>query len=385
MMNSQKWLSINFFAFFFTWGVFLPFWTGWLTGEKGLSVSHASIIMSAGMLARAFSTFFLFPAATKRYSLRHVMMWSGFLSLMLMVLYIPVDSFLMLFIITVLFNLVYPNLLPAMESSSSVLMQAEKIQYGKSRSFGSIGYAVALLVIGAVTAVWSEQSILWTMLIGLAFLWLLHTRSAPPSLALKPKVIAGEDNLSTYKRLLTSKPFVTVLVLAILLQGAHASYYNYGYIYLQDLGVNSLYIGIVLNVAVLLEILFFTQADRLFSTKKESTLFLIAGIGSTLRWLLVFLFPVVWVFIVTQLLHAVSFGIAHYAFIQYISKRLPSNEIPAAQGMYAALAMSLSTAVLTFAGGYLYEFSPGIAFLGMTLCSIPAIVLVLFTRKKFSY
>jgi len=385
MSKSEKWLSINFFAFFFTWGVFLPFWTGWLTTEKGLSVSHASIIMGAGMFARAISTFILFPAATKRYSIRNVMLWTAFLSLLLMSLYIVANTFMPLLIITVLFSLVYPNLLPAMESSASMLMQVEKIHYGKSRSYGSIGYTIALLLIGAVAAVWSEQAILWVMLLGLAFTSYLHTRPAPPSLSLKPSVIKSERSNSTYKRLLTSKPFVTVLILAILLQGSHASYYNYGYIYLQDLGVNSFYIGVVLNVAVLLEILFFTQADRLFANKKESTLFLIAAIGSTLRWLLIFFFPTVWVFIISQLLHAISFGIAHYAFIQFISKRTAPDLIPAAQGMYAAFAMSLSTALLTFAGGYLYEINPGVAFLGMTLCTIPAILIVLFTRKKCAY
>ncbi|HEX5563577.1 MAG TPA: MFS transporter, partial [Sporosarcina sp.] len=40
-MNNQRWLSISFFTFFFTWGVFLPYWTGWLTIEKGLSVKDA--------------------------------------------------------------------------------------------------------------------------------------------------------------------------------------------------------------------------------------------------------------------------------------------------------------------------------------------------------
>lgn len=385
MINSQRWLSVNFFAFFFTWGVFLPFWTGWLTTEKDLSVSHASLIMGAGLFARAFSTFILFPTATKLFSLRQNMIWMAFLSVLLMVLYIPANNFSTLLIITILFSLVYPNLLPAMESSATLLIQSDKIHYGKSRSYGSIGYAIALLLIGLFTSIWSEQAILWVMLLSLAFMWYLHTRPAPISLSLRPEVVKDAHKKTDFKRLLTSKPFVTVLVLAILLQGAHASYYNFGYIYLQDLEVNSLYIGVVLNVAVLLEILFFTQADRLFSRKKESTMLLIAGIGSTLRWLLIFLFPTVWVFIISQLLHAVSFGVAHYAFIQFISKRLASDEIPAAQGMYSAFAMSLSTAVLTFAGGYLYEISPGAAFLGMTLCSVPAIVIVLITRKKFSY
>lgn len=385
MINSQKWLSTNFFAFFFTWGVFLPFWTGWLTTEKGLSVSHASLIMGAGMLARAISTFVLFPSATKIFSLRVVMMWTAFLSLLVMALYIPANTFVSLLLITIAFNFVYPNLLPAMESSASVLIQNEQIHYGKSRSFGSIGYTVGLLLIGAVVAIWSEQAILWVMLAGLAFMWVSHTRPAPVSLTLKHKSIDGENRKSNFKRLLSSKPFVTVLILAILLQGAHASYYNFGYIYLQDLGVNSLYIGLVLNVAVLLEILFFTRADKLFANTKVSTMFLIAGIGSTIRWVLIFLFPNVWVFNISQLLHAASFGVAHYAFIQYISRSLSPSDIPAAQGMYAAFAFSLSTAILTLAGGYLYEIHPGAAFLGMTLCSIPSIVIVLLTRKKFSY
>ena len=385
MINSQKWLSINFAAFFFTWGVFLPYWTGWLTNEKGLSVFHASIIMGAGMVARAISTFVFFPVATKLLSLRRVMVWAAFISVIIMSLYIFANTFIPLLIITIVFSLVYPNLLPAMESSASVLIQTERIHYGKSRSFGSIGYTVGLLLIGAVTAIWNEQAILWVMLIGLAFMWFLHTRPAPPSLAIKPQIREGKNKTSEVKRLITSKPFVTVLILSILLQGAHASYYNYGFIYLQELGVNSLYIGLVLIVAVLLEILFFARADLYFSNTKISTMYLIAASGSTLRWVLIFLFPTVWVFVFSQLLHAVSFGVAHYAFIQFISKRLSQNEIPTAQGMYASLAMGLSTAILTFAGGYLYEISPGIAFLGMTSCTIPSIILVLLTRKKFSY
>ena len=384
-MNYQKWLSINFFTFFFTWGVFLPYWTGYLIIEKGLSVTNASIIMGAGMLGRAFSTFILFPAATKRTSLRKVMVWTAGLSLITMTFFITADTFIPLLIITVLFSIVYPILLPAMESSASVLMQSERIHYGKSRSFGSLGYTIGLLLIGAATALWSEQAILWVMLIGLVVMWILHTRPSPAVLTSVPKVEISGNRKSDFKRLLASKPFVIVLVLAILLQGAHASYYNFGYIFLQDLGVNSFYIGIVLNVAILLEILFFTRADSLFLNTKVSTMFLIAGIGSTLRWILIFLFPTVWIFVLSQLLHALSFGVAHFAFIQFISKRLSPDEIPAAQGMYAAFAMSLSTAILTFAGGYLYEVSPGLSFLGMALCTIPAIVLVLLTRNKFQY
>ncbi|MBW9235237.1 hypothetical protein JQK62_24095, partial [Leptospira santarosai] len=92
--------------------------------------------MGAGMLARAVSTFVLFPAATKIFSLRVVMMWTAFLSLLVLALYIPANTFVPLLLITIAFNFVYPNLLPAMESSASVLIQNEEVHYGKSRSFG---------------------------------------------------------------------------------------------------------------------------------------------------------------------------------------------------------------------------------------------------------
>ncbi|MBO0602129.1 3-phenylpropionate MFS transporter [Sporosarcina sp. E16_3] len=384
-MNNQRWLSMSFFAFFFTWGVFLPYWTGWLTIEKGLSVTAASFIMGAGMIARSLSTLLVFPYLTRKMSMIRVMKWMSLTALILTLLYLPDSPFIVLLFITILFSAVYPMILPAVESSASVLMQTEGIHYGKSRSFGSIGYTIALLLIGAATAIWTEQAILYIMIVGLAIATLFFMRPAPEALRLNSVKDDTTKRDINFKSLFTSKGFAIVMILAILLQGAHASYYNFGFIFLDNLGVNGIYIGIILNIAVLFEILFFTRADRLLANVKVSTMFLIAGIGSTVRWILIALFPYISVFIGTQLLHALSFGVAHFAFIKFISEKLPHDQIATAQGMYVAFAMSLSTAILTFLGGYLYDISPRLAFLGMIICSVPAIIIVLMTRKKYAY
>ena len=384
-MNNQRWLSFSFFVFFFTWGVFLPYWTGWLTIEKGLSVTAASIIMGAGMIARSLSTFLVFPYLTQKLSLIRAMKWMSLAALILALLYLPDSPSIVLLIITVLFSAVYPMILPAVESGASILMQTEGIHYGKSRSFGSIGYTVALLLIGAATAIWTEKAILYIMIAGLAIATLFFMRPAPAALQLNPVKGNSTKRAIDFKALFTSKGFAVVLILAILLQGAHASYYNFGFIFLNDLGVNGFYIGIILNVAVLFEILFFTYADRLLANVKVSTMFLLAGIGSTARWILISSFPYITVFIGTQALHALSFGLAHFAFIQFIFEKLPRDQIAGAQGIYAAFAMSLSTAILTFLGGYLYDISPRLAFLGMIICSVPAIIIVLTTKKRYVY
>lgn len=383
-MNNQKWLSLNFFAFFFTWGVFLPYWTGWLTNDKGISVSGASLIMGAGMFARSLSTLIFFPLMTRIFSLGKLMQGLAIGSFVLMLLHMPANSYLWLFILTFAFSFVYPNLLPAMESGATVLMKTDHIHYGKSRSYGSVGYTMALLIVGAATAVWQESAIYWVMLAGLLFMAITQSATSPIPLQTKPEPKKSSSG-SAMKELLRSKPFMLMLLITTLLQGAHAAYYNYGFIYLQDVGVNSFYIGLILNVAILFEILIFAKADTWFANWSVSSMFLLAGIGSTLRWVLIFLFPSVWVFIFSQVFHALSFGVAHFAFIRYIFQKLDPLHIPAAQGMYAAIAMSLSVAALTIIGGFLYEISPGLSFLGMALFSGSAILLVLLTRKRFSY
>lgn len=381
-MNHQRWLSKNFMTFFFTWGVFLPYWTGWLVAHKGLSISQASLVMGLGLVVRAISTMFLFPALSKRWSNKQVLLFFTAFSLVVTLFYVPASSFSSLLMITLLFHVAYPSLLPAVESSATVLMQVGGIHYGKARSFGSSAFIVSVLIISMLTGIFGEQAILWSMIAGLIGMLLIQLLPAPNVLAETPRMTR---NAVSMKQLFSMKSFVVVLVVVILLQGAHASYYNYGYIYLQHLNVNPFYIGMVLNVAVLFEVLYFLKADTFLVRWRPSSLLLVAAAGATIRWGMIFLFPNIWLFIVSQALHALSFGMAHIAFIRYITKTLPQEQMANAQGLYSALAMSLSAAVLTLFGGALYELEPGLAFLGMTVCTVPAIVLLLATRKRFNY
>lgn len=381
-MNHQRWLSKNFITFFFTWGVFLPYWTGWLIAHKGLTITQASLVMSLGLVVRAGSTMFLFPALSKRWSNKSVLIFFTVFSLAVTLLYVPAQSFGSLLVITLLFHAAYPALLPAVESSATVLMQHGGIQYGKARSLGSIAFIVSVLMISMLTGVFGEQAILWSMIAGLAGLLIIQLMPAPDILS--EKRVAVKKAVSM-KQLVAVKGFVVVLIVVILLQGAHASYYNYGYIYLQHLDVNPFYIGMVLNVAVLFEVLYFLKADTWLARWRPSSLLLLSAVGATLRWAMIYFFPSLTMFIVSQALHALSFGVAHIAFIRYITKALPQEQMANAQGLYSALAMSLSAAVLTLFGGMLYEVEPGLAFIGMTICTVPAIVLLVVTRKRFDY
>ncbi len=383
-MNNQRWLSQNFFTFFITWGIFLPYWTGWLVDAKHLTVSQASIVMGCGLLARATSNLFFFPTLAKYVHNKRLITILAVGALMTTLLYIPSTSFLMLLIVTILFSVFYPALLPAVESSAATLVQHGNVHYGKSRSYGSFGFVIAVLIISMLTGVFGKNVIFWSMIIGLIGMLLMQQLATPKELLVVPTKEQRAKSLSM-KTLWQIKGFPIVLFIVILLQGAHASYYSYGYIYLEDLQVDPFYMGMIINIAVISEILYFMKADTLFTKWRPSSLLLLAASGSSLRWLLIYLFPNVWVFIASQTLHALSFALAHFAFIGYLTKTLPKEQIPNAQGLYSALAMGLSTAILTFLGGYLYEISPGLSFAAMLICTVPAIGILLVTRNNYKF
>ena len=235
------------------------------------------------------------------------------------------------------------------------------------------------MILTLFTAAMGDEIILWALLLGILIFIFLGFMHSPDVLSKKPKMNHNEKH--GMMSLFRIKHFGLVLIIVILLQAAHASYYSYGYIFLQEIDARKYLIGLILNIAVIAEIIFFSIADKRFQQFSVGFLLALAALGSTVRWILVFSFPNVIVFCFAQTLHAFSFAMGHYAFMKYLIKSIPPAQIPKAQGMYSALALSWSTAVLTIFGGFLYDIEPGYAFIGMITCTIPSMLLALVYLK----
>ncbi|WP_042355620.1 MFS transporter [Bacillus rubiinfantis] len=380
-MNTQRWMSTQFFSFYLTWGIFLPYWSGWMIHTKGISVTQVSMIMSLGLVARGLFTLFVYPFLAEKYSSKTLLNGMAIGSFITILCYIPADSFSSLLAVTLLLHIVYPTLMPALDSAAGLLVQHNQLKdYGKSRSWGSLGFIVPSLFLTAITASMGDKVILWALLIGMVLFVCLGFLRAPDILSKKVK---GQQKKQVgIRSLFHTRHFGLVLIIVILLQAAHASYYSYGYIFLQDIHAPQAFIGIILNISVFAEILFFTLADRVFRNFSVGALMTLSAMGSSVRWIMVFAFPTVTVFCLSQTLHAFSFAMSHYAFMKFLIQQIPDRLIPQAQGIYSALALSWSTAVFTMLGGVLYEMDPRLAFLGMILCTIPALLLAIVYQKS---
>ncbi|WP_052309315.1 MFS transporter [Kurthia senegalensis] len=310
----------------------------------------------------------------------HVLQWTSAISFLLAISYLFAEGYVLLFIITSLFNFFFPMLMPALDATASSLTKHEGLRYAKARSYGSIGFICSVLIVSMLSGEFGDDVFLFAMIAVLGVLTMMMWTTAPEIATEKPTAAAGEK--ASLHSVFRVPKFGTVLVLAILLQGAHAAYYNYGYLYLQQLDVPKFYIGFIINVSVILEIVLFTFADQLFKKWTPGNMFALAAAGSTIRWVLIYLFPNVEMFVVSQLFHSLSFALAHYAFMQFITKNVPTVSLANAQGLYATFAQSFATAILTFYATYLYGFSMRTAFLGMIICTIPALLIGLYIGRK---
>ncbi|MED0988014.1 3-phenylpropionate MFS transporter [Bacillus paramycoides] len=378
-MNSTSWLSTRYFTFFFTWGIFLPYWIVWLINGKSFTVEEAGIIVSIGFIFRSFTTLYIFPYLCRRTTLTKLVIFIPLLSFLLLLLFIELNSFQSILVATIIFSLLYPMLLPLNETVASLLSKEENVKYGNCRLWGSVGYITALVAVALLSNLIGEKNIIYIMLFGCCLMFLSGLIRTPN--LLNKKITKKKISLMPF---LKSPKFIICISICILIQGAHAAYYNYGVIYLRDLGISTSVIGLILILAVVAEVIFFSIADRFFSKVKLSVLFAFASFASIVRWLMIYFFMNEVAFISSQLLHAFTFGMVHYTFMRFVNEEIDRELVPAAQGIYASLGMSLSTGILTVIGGHLYSYSPNLPFLGMAVVSLPCLFLSirLYTRYE---
>ena len=83
-------------------------------------------------------------------------------------------------------------------------------------------------------------------------------------------------------------------------------------------------------------------------------------------------------------LHGLSFALLHLAAMQLIGANVPLRLAATAQAVYGTLAIGASTALLTFASGWLYASLASASFWVMALLCIIAIPLTAGLTSGFS-
>ncbi|HAS6322409.1 3-phenylpropionate MFS transporter [Vibrio vulnificus] len=345
------WISQYFLGFFFAYGVYLPFWSLWFK-EQGVSSTDIGLLVGIGLATRCVANMVITPRIHKAEHIMPALRWLSFAALIFVGFhFFTGGSFWLMALATVLFNLCCGPVVPLSDALANYYARLKMLDYGRTRLWGSIAFIAGSTVVGYLISLYGTDMILYTALVGVFISLLLSMRSANVM-----PVTCSEHHSERPKltQLLTDSPVVKFLLLAALIQGSHAAYYSFSAIYWQQAGHSEEIIGYLWSLGVVSEVAVFALSKRLFAGWSLRALFVAASIGVMLRWGITASTTLLLGLVLVQLLHGVTFAMAHIAAIQYIQNS-EEHKMVALQALYNALPLGAFIAAMTAFSGWGFE------------------------------
>ena len=363
-MSSKNWLSTNYFLQFAVNGVFLPFWILYLTGVKNLTVLEASTIFSMLYLARFLGGIFLNPYLLKRYNISLSLKISVIAGILLALSYGITSNKIILTLITFMFGLVYYTVAPFIESLASLFLKEEGIDYGKARTWGSVSFTLVGIAAGGIIGYVGSVALYYILII-LLVLYVVFMFLPQPKLV-RTLTVNKSDNNNTgklYSWILKDKNAILLILVIFLYQLSHTAYNNYNALYLESMNINAKWLsGLILNISVIAEILFFIFSKKIIGKIKSTQLLVFCGIGAIIRWLMLAIFHNIYVFVVMQTFHAITFAVGHIAFILILNNRFNTEKIIDMQILYTAICYQLSMTIGLYIMGAIWDINSSLVF-----------------------
>ncbi len=329
-------LSAFYFFYFAAVGVYIIFLPKVLQ-DIGYSMTDIGILLALAPLMR-FATPFLF--------LKHIILTQTFFKIILilsvvssLLFYVTIDNFYLFMINNAILGVCLSVLLPYIEL---IAIKELKNMYGKSRLFGSIGFAIISLVLAkyltepSIALHYYFATTLLTAII--AFSLLKYDEKEHPK-------TQNDEKFSLLK-------YWAFWVSLFFMQVSFGGYYNFFTIYETAQGVSLETISYLWVFAIICEILmFYYQAPLL-----KRNLILITKLSilvTAFRWFMLYLFPdSLIVSFLTQSLHAFSFGLYHSAVILFLYKIYENKKL--AQQFMLGIAYGLGGFIGAIVSGYVY-------------------------------
>lgn len=369
VLQSTRWLALSYFTYFFSYGIFLPFWSVWLQGE-GIPPETIGILLGAGLVSRFLGSLIIAPSVKNPSHLVTALRILALLTLAFAIGFWFGSGWAWLMIVIAGFNLFFGPLVPLTDALAATWQKQISMDYGKVRLWGSLAFVIGSALTGKLVYVWGHNAILYSLTVAVAamLLGVLLRPNVMPKGEIRSNVLPA----TKWKILLSEGPVWRFLLCVTLLQGAHAGYYSFSAIYWKEAGYSAATIGYLWSLGVVAEILVFAFSNVLFRRWTARGLLLLSAISGIIRWSLMASTTELHWLLLIQILHCGSFTVCHLAAMRFIAARRGADVIRL-QSVYSGLAMGGGIAVMTVISGFLFEHIQGGVFWVMALVAVPAL------------
>ena len=258
-------------------------------------------------------------------------------------------------------------LAPLLDAVTLALAGAGRLDYGRTRAWGSVSYMLATAGGGALLAQGGSGLVPGLLAAGYAGAALFAMRL--------PDVEAGPRRSGGIRGLFRDRAFVLALVASALIQGSHAAYYSFAALHWRAAGIGDSTIGLLVAEGIVAEIALFVWGRDLVRRLGAARLTAIAAIACIVRWTALAFVTDVPLLALLQPLHAATFAFQHLSTMLVLA-RIPPQRAGMAQTLMSAIGFSAATASLVWLTGQLYGSWHGLAFLPMAATGAAALLTV---------
>ena len=372
------WISQYFIGFFFAYGVYLPFWALWFE-EQGVTPTDIGLLLGIGFATRCVANMVITPRIHKVEHLMPALRWLSFAALIFVAFhFFTGGNFWLMALATVLFNSCVGPIIPLSDSMANYYSRLKMLDYGRTRLWGSVAFIAGSTVVGMLVARYGTDMILYTALAGIFLSLVAGMRKTNP---MPMTTVESQAERPKLTELLRDHAVIKFLVLVALIQGSHAAYYSFSTIYWKGAGYSEEIIGYLWSLGVVAEVAVFAFSKRMFAGWTLRALFVVASLGVALRWGLTASTTALIALVAIQLLHGVTFAMAHIAAIQYIQNS-EQHKMVALQALYNAIPLGAFIAIMTALSGWGYEHWGSNIFWVMAAMGIVALFVKLEPNSK---
>lgn len=381
MMN-QRYLQLIYILFFAVEGILYALWPVWLK-TIGFSVSEIGLLIAAAFWPQAISGFILGNLSDWKYNPAIIASFLALLSSICIIFSLISSSLSSYVFLSIIYGAAWTSVLPISESALITSETQGKVDYGVTRSLGSIAFIVSSVLAGFLVVGFSYR-----IVPKFIALFMFVTFMACIGLAFSNKKIAQTNNKKSRMNIqhLMNKKFFIIVFSCGLIQLSHALYFSNISVWWSNKGYSAFLISIFWGVSVIAEACFFAISPKVLKFLTVERVIAISAFFASVRWLLFPVIHTIEAIIFWQCLHALSFAAYHSALMRFLRDHVPEQLRGTALGFYYSFAVALPMGCMMPVSAYLFENFGSAAYFLMALISMAGAFLVLFSihRKKLS-
>ena len=351
----------NFYFFYFTTiGIVVPYW-GLYLKHLGFSPMQIGQLMGILLLTKVIAPN-LWATVADRAAIKHgnslaILRFATGMTLICYLMIAFADHYWSMALGMFTFCVFWNACLPQMEAATLNQLDNQRERYGEIRLWGSIGFIVSVMVVGAVIDFFGPQGIFAAGAVSmsamfLASFWLVYQVRKKQMLEVVD--LAHMQKKKPLNQLL-NKQIIILLLLCFFMQMSHSPFYTFYSIYLESYGYSKLHIGILWSSGVVFEIVIFLAGYRLLRRFELTHILSFTFFAAALRWSLVAAYPENSVIMfIAQMMHALTYGLYHIVMIQMIDRFFVGRYQIRGQALYSSITFGLGGAVGSIMSGYVW-------------------------------